>query len=93
MTGRIAYTLKAPGLRANGALGFEKDSAWSRSDNLFSNAFAAVDWTKQLAMRTTIWKWVSLSCVAQKQAEDGSKSEVTVGINFSTGISGGVNLS
>ncbi len=65
-----------------GVVGFEEDGKLVP----FSNGYATVDWTKQLALRKTIWKWVSLSGVGRLQAKDGSKSEASVGINFSTGM-------
>jgi hypothetical protein len=75
--------LKAPGLRARGKIEFEEGGEVQVIP--FENGYGTVDWTKQLAARKTIWKWVSLSGSARLETAGGSVSEAIVGINFSTG--------
>lgn len=76
---RIGYTHKVAGALAKGSL--KMDGKVYE----FDQAFAAVDWTKSLAKRLTVWKWVSVSARA-KQLVNGNEHDVALGINFSKDV-------
>eukprot|EP00656_Telonema_subtile_P004724 TRINITY_DN12152_c0_g1_i2.p1 TRINITY_DN12152_c0_g1~~TRINITY_DN12152_c0_g1_i2.p1 ORF type:complete len:332 (-),score=58.72 TRINITY_DN12152_c0_g1_i2:11-1006(-) len=81
--GQLGYTLKAAGLHSEGKLSLRSD-AKEPMELTFSDGLAAVDWTKQLAKRETVWRWVSLSARALIRTA-GLEASGDVGINFSIG--------
>ena len=76
---KVGYTHKLAGSDAKGTL--EIDG----TVHDFENGYAAIDWTKSLARRLTVWKWVSLSTAA-KQSVNGKDRSVALGINFSMDV-------
>ena len=87
--GRVGYTHKVAGANAEGSLQLGNPESSDRLfDYKFQNGMATVDWTKQLARRTTIWKWVSVSARAMVRPAggNGSATEQDVGINLSTDV-------
>jgi len=83
--GQLGYTLKAGGLLSKGKLKLTIEGEELSQVVNFDDGLAAVDWTKQLAKRETVWKWVSVSAKAAVRAAAGGNTTSNVGINFSVG--------
>jgi len=85
---RAAYTHKCGGMRAEGSV------LWGDEQIPFDsqNSFAAIDWTRSFARRTTIWKWGSVSGMVRitnkENGEDDLDDPILVpfGLNISSDV-------
>jgi len=81
---RPAFVVKNSGMFVNGQMKFGEESE-------YFEGLAALDWTKSLAMRETMWNWVSFSntlqvSYLQKGSTTPEISKSSVGINLSTRV-------
>nr|AIG55649.1 secreted protein [Thraustotheca clavata] len=94
---RPAYVHKGAGSQATGTLQFKNDHF------TLENALGAIDWTKSMALRETIWNWASTSYHINDTAiginlsqhvydVDGASQENAIWINGTVCALGGVHF-